>query len=555
MTYDASSIKKRLKNITTLEELSQLLECDSTKLHDTLFKLPIVDKYEMVLLRQRNGKERKISIPCYFLMKVQKKISEILCCLYQVPTSVHGFVHDKSIATNAMQHENQHCILSIDIKDFFDSINFGRIRGLFIAPPYLLSPKLATILAQICCLDNKLPQGAPSSPILSNMICSHMDFLLARFLQKNRCTYTRYADDITISTKKPKFPKSILTIIDGDILLSRELREIIEIAPKSKLRSFEINEQKIRLQKRGQRMQVTGLIVNNKVNIPRKFTNQIRAMLHAWEKYGLEAAQDNFDKSHDKKNRFLSPKVSFKKVVKGKLNFLAMVRGNDDILYRKLLKKYASLDRKYTLPQKMKKNHLVRNEDYIFVLEDAKECTSQGTAFYLENFGFVTCAHVFPEESMISNFVLFHYKNPNLKYKISNLKISKELDIAVFTVKMLDISGGLRGIKNRLVNLVQDKSPVEIKGFPNHTHRSSITTSPGYIISSYERETKSGVGKPILRYKTNAIIRPGISGGPVFNKRGTVIGVAAVGETSDTINEIISLEYIYSEHLFVDRMI
>ena len=118
MKYDAASIRKQLRKITTLEELSTLVECDFTKLHETLYKLPVRDKYEIVLLKQRNGKERELSIPCPYLMEVQKKISEILCCLYKVPTSVHGFVHDKSIATNALQHEKQYCILSIDIKNF-----------------------------------------------------------------------------------------------------------------------------------------------------------------------------------------------------------------------------------------------------------------------------------------------------------------------------------------------------------------------------------------------------------------------------------------------------
>src|SRR5205814_3311637 len=119
------------------------------------------------------------------------------------------FIPARSILTNAKPHLRQKFVLNVDLKDFFPTINFGRVRGVLIAKPYCLLPHIATYIARICCRDNALPQGAPTSPIISNMICSRLDRQLLRLARQYRCVYTRYADDLTFSTSMPRFPGAL----------------------------------------------------------------------------------------------------------------------------------------------------------------------------------------------------------------------------------------------------------------------------------------------------------------------------------------------------------
>ena len=122
----------------------------------------------------------------------------------------------RSIITNARQHRNRRYVFNVDIQDFFGSINFGRIRGYFIADKnFQLQSKVATVLAQIACFENALPQGSPCSPIISNLIGHIVDIHLAKLAARVGCTYTRYADDLTFSTNKPTFPNQIATASRG----------------------------------------------------------------------------------------------------------------------------------------------------------------------------------------------------------------------------------------------------------------------------------------------------------------------------------------------------
>src|SRR5207237_8311575 len=99
--------------------------------------------------------------------------------------------------------------LNMDLADFFPSINFGRVRGMLMAPPYGVGAPAATVLAQLCCSENGLPQGAPSSPMLANMVCGRLDGELTALARKFHATYTRYGDDITISLRRYDFPEEI----------------------------------------------------------------------------------------------------------------------------------------------------------------------------------------------------------------------------------------------------------------------------------------------------------------------------------------------------------
>ncbi len=113
--------------------------------------------------------------------------------------------------TNAIMHINQKNVLNIDLKDFFDSFNFGRVRGFFIKNNHFkLDHHIATVIAQIACYDNKLPQGSTCSPVITNLITHSLDIKLASLARKHSCIYSRYADDMTFSTRKSVFPSQIM---------------------------------------------------------------------------------------------------------------------------------------------------------------------------------------------------------------------------------------------------------------------------------------------------------------------------------------------------------
>lgn len=341
-----------LASLSTRDDVADFLGVDGQFLFDHLYKASS-RRYVTFNIRKKSGGERLIVSPNKELKSLQRNLKDFLEILYQPRATVHGFVQNRNILTNAQMHSRQRYVLNIDLQDFFPSITFARVRGMFMAVPYGLNPTVATIFAQICCHDEyNLPQGAPTSPIVSNMLCAKLDSMLLRLAKEHRCIYSRYADDITFSTNNSNFPKALaqtLVLPSGEHLqLGKELRSIVSD------NGFVINERKTRLQARTNRQEVTGLVVNRFPNVKRSFVRQIRAMLYAWRKHGLEAAEEEFVLKYDKKHRaFYKESVSFKKVVKGKIEFLGMVRGTENPIYLRFLDEYQQLDPLYRPKRKI----------------------------------------------------------------------------------------------------------------------------------------------------------------------------------------------------------
>ncbi len=142
---------------------------------------------------------------------------------------------------------------------------------------FLLQPDVATVLAQISCYENVLPQGSPCSPVISNLIGHVLDIHLVRLASRNGCTYSRYADDLTFSTNKPEFPACIAKYALGEEHKWNPGSELVRLVKKS---GFEMNPAKTRMQYRDSRQEVTGLIVNRKVNVRSEYRRTVRAMVH-----------------------------------------------------------------------------------------------------------------------------------------------------------------------------------------------------------------------------------------------------------------------------------
>jgi RNA-directed DNA polymerase len=325
-------LRREFFQLGTKHDVASLLEVEYSHLAYHLYVKPFSERYTTFFIPKKSGSVREISSPNTGLKIIQQKLNYILQQVYQPKPSVHGFTYGKSIVSNARSHCKQRYVLNIDLKDFFPSINFGRVRGMFMNIPYQLPTEAATVLAQICCWNDSLPQGAPTSPVISNMLCSKLDSQLQRLAREHRCFYTRYADDLTFSTNARNFPNALATTESsptGDELqVGRELYQII------RGNGFEINDSKVRLLQNSRRQEVTGLTTNVFPNVTRKYVRQVRAMLHAWEKYGLEAADEEFRSRWDKRHRHPDKDpVSFKQVVKGKIEFFGHVRGREHPIY------------------------------------------------------------------------------------------------------------------------------------------------------------------------------------------------------------------------------
>jgi len=334
-------------DISTVHELAAVLGIDTGRLIYHVRIARSSSAYSSFTIPKRNGKVRTIDAPSPGLKAVQRRLNRFLQDLYQTKPSVHGFLPGRSIVSNALPHTRRRWVLNMDLKDFFPSIHFGRVRGMLVGIPYHLPDDVSTMIAQLCCLRAEdgahsfLPQGAPSSPIITNMICARMDAQLQRLAQRSRATYTRYADDITFSTTLRHFPKSLATLSDGSLQvtqLSSELSDIIES------NGFAVNHEKTRIQPYFQRQEVTGIIVNDGVNVSRKFVRNIRAMLHAWEKHGLEHAQSHFELNYG--GNSANGHRSFITTLKGKILFLQSVRGKDDYIVTKYWDSFTDLGKR-----------------------------------------------------------------------------------------------------------------------------------------------------------------------------------------------------------------
>lgn len=353
-------------------------------------------RYKTFTIRKKSGKMRTIHAPVKGLKAIQTCLNIMLQEVHEPHAAAMGFVPGKSIVDNARLHVGQAFVYNIDLKDFFPSIDQARIWGRLQAPPFNLKKgtprlKIANLIAGLCChsvdaderikngtlsQDYKLklwehgesmamfslyvrypeiedeeaegyrslaekvsarklhahvlPQGAPTSPTLTNIICERLDRRLTGLAARFSLRYSRYADDITFSSGKDVF------VYGKNSVFLKELQQIIHD------QNFRINESKTRLQKPGYRQEVTGLTVNEKPNVAKRYVKQLRRWLYLWETYGLERAQVYFQKDYlnPEKGRGYSKSgaglPALANVLSGKLLFLRMVKGERDIVYLKL---------------------------------------------------------------------------------------------------------------------------------------------------------------------------------------------------------------------------
>lgn len=277
-----------LKAATSLGDLARILSFKPQALSYILYKRPPAMKYRKFQIPKRNGGCRTIHAPDDALKLVQRRLSDLLQDYVDELISstgrkdrvAHGFKRHRSIITNARRHRNRRFVFNVDLEDFFPSINFGRVRGFLLKnKDFALHDRVATVIAQIACHENSLPQGSPCSPIISNLIAQVLDMRLVRLASIAGCTYSRYADDLTFSTNKREFPVEIAVPSDVTGGAAQLWKPAKQLQHEIERCGFRINNTKIHMMYRRSRQDVTGLVVNQKINIRREYRHNVRAMV------------------------------------------------------------------------------------------------------------------------------------------------------------------------------------------------------------------------------------------------------------------------------------
>lgn len=499
------------------------------KLAEILYSMPTQYLYKRFRIPKRSGGEREIAAPMKALKVIQKKLSIELLNIYPGTSCAHGFTKNKSTITNARTHTGSRVVLNIDLADFFPSIHFGRVKNLFMSTPFGFSYAVATILARISCFENRLPQGSPSSPIISNLISWKLDGQLKHLARVNSTLYTRYADDITFSFKCSIscLPKAIVESPNQGIVLGDTLLKIIHS------NGFQVNQKKTRISDKSNRMEVTGITINQELNVPRAYIRNIASILYAWEKHGYDNAQTFFSQNYGGVHCASGESISLSHHIRGKLCYLRNVRSDQNQIFRKLAKRFNKL-----VPKEQMLNlptfAFDEYEKSLWIIEiavdrEAGPVTKQGTGFEVSNGVLVTCAHAVSEENkIIEEAVCYRNSVPSQKFPLVVEKISYHHDVAICKLPDSQTKRIISGfeLSNQAVDIGED---VILVGYPSHGPGHSMYCAPLKVVKMY---TSSGVRK----FEPNTIIREGLSGGPVLNVNNEVVGMILEGQTGSSGN-------------------
>lgn len=289
--------------------------------------------YRTYRIPKRSGGVRAIQAPAYRLKVVQRFLASVLAEGYSPPPAAcHGYVPSRGIISNAQRHVGRKFVLRVDLRDFFPTIHYGRIRGVLLKAPYSLQPPIADLVARLCTFPvdlgtTILPQGAPTSPLLANLVCRGLDRDLTKMAKEQHWQYSRYADDLTFSTHTRLLPAGWVRQNNQQATLGPVLRRAIQA------HGFVVNEEKVRLASYQQRQRVTGLIVNQKINVPRDYVRNLRAAVHCVKMHGSSVASERFADRFDLKYRPGGvSEPEFLRVLAGRLTHVAHVRGWDDAI-------------------------------------------------------------------------------------------------------------------------------------------------------------------------------------------------------------------------------
>ena len=290
----------------------------------TLYTLSnhIDSHYYQAKVPKKNGEYRELSVPDEFLKTIQKRIVEKLLVYEEVSTYATAYRYGTSTIKNAYQHIKKHTMLKLDIRHFFDNINYPIVKEkVFVKEKYSESNRI--LLSLLCIYNDALPQGAPTSPIISNIIMKEFDNIVGDWCKKKRISYTRYCDDMTFSGYFNE--KEVISFVKAEL---------------KKMGLF-LNDAKTVVVNKCQKQVVTGIIVNEKINTPLLYRKKIRQELYYCKKFGVV--------SHLQKQQLNIDEQDYLRKLIGRVNYVLSVdKTNDEMLgYKKwLINRLKSTERK-----------------------------------------------------------------------------------------------------------------------------------------------------------------------------------------------------------------
>lgn len=273
----------------------------------------ISDHYRTTFLPKDDGGVRELSVPDPLLKSIQKQISEVLLPLKPISPYATGYRLGGSTRKNALPHVGKPLVLKLDIRHFFDNIIYPTVKKAFPSDRY--SEQNRILLALLCSFRDTLPQGAPTSPGISNIIMRDFDFAVGQWCDSHAISYTRYCDDMTFSGEFD--PASVIAIVRNEL---------------QKTGLF-LNESKTTVVHKGQKQQVTGIVVNEAAHIPNDYKRKIRQEMYFCKKYGVSAHLDHLGTK-------ISPEAYTASML-GRVNYVLSVEpSNSEMLhYRDVLRR------------------------------------------------------------------------------------------------------------------------------------------------------------------------------------------------------------------------
>jgi RNA-directed DNA polymerase len=446
-------------------------------------------------------KVRMISAPDERLKFLQRKLADKLSELYRPRNPVHGFVAERSVKTNAIAHLHRRFIVNVDLRDFFPTISQKRVEGMLSSLG--IDARVVEIIGRICCNNGSLPQGAPSSPVLSNMICFRLDKQLMGIAKEARSIYTRYADDITFSSHQPLTALFETTLPPAGRfspdLLTPKLRGVFQ------QNGFAINPDKAHYAERHSRRIVTGLKINELLNVDRRYVRNIRAALHSIETLGLKDAEKKFHEQHGGRSSLAAH-------LQGKISFLTHIKGQSDPVVPSITLRFNKCFP--TRPINVKPTQAEIRDRAVWVVEYSD--VLQGTAFFLKGVGLVTAAHCVRD---VNEVEVFHPSKHANKFKATVRKRDEHRDLAILEHRIPATDYFELDPVSRPIATGDSTTAV---GYPKWAPGDMLNIRPGFVSTL---TVKSAVRLIEVTQK----LTQGMSGGPLLDANDAVAGIIHKG--------------------------